>query len=67
LTQGPYSTAFVEHMVTIVDVLGENLTLVKDVQKSLNDFFGKVSTFYSCMLLTSYFCRTSNEWAVPYS
>ncbi|KAG1053868.1 hypothetical protein G6F46_003261 [Rhizopus delemar] len=39
LTQGPYSTAFVEHMVTIVDVLGENLTLVKDVQKSLNDFF----------------------------
>ncbi|ORE20275.1 hypothetical protein BCV71DRAFT_242310 [Rhizopus microsporus] len=42
LTQGPYSIAFTEHLINIIGLLGENLALIKDIQKSLNDFFEQV-------------------------
>ncbi|RCH97682.1 Negative elongation factor C/D [Rhizopus azygosporus] len=42
LTQGPYSIAFTEHLINIIGHLGENLALIKDIQKSLNDFFEQV-------------------------
>lgn len=41
MAQAPYSILFVKHMVAIVDPLVENLTLIKDVQQLVLNFFGK--------------------------
>ncbi|KAI9257627.1 TH1 protein [Sporodiniella umbellata] len=42
LATPPYSVELVEHVLNIVDTLGENLALVKDAQAVLKEFFNEV-------------------------
>lgn len=41
MARAPYSQAFVEHIADIVVPISEMLSLIKDVQKQVFDFFGK--------------------------